>query len=180
MNIDIIKVGDLKCNCYIINKDNNILIIDPGSDYDKIVSKIKDKHVVGIIITHHHFDHDGAANQIRKKYQCNIYDINNLIEGENKIANFNFFIIYTKGHKDDLITIYFKKEKIMFCGDFIFKGNIGRCDLEGGNINQMIESIKKIKQYDRDITIYPGHGPSTTLGYEIDNNIYFSNNVDSL
>ena len=61
----------------------------------------------------------------------------------------------------------------MFCGDFIFKDSIGRYDLDGGNIKDMINSIEKIKKYDRYITIYPGHGEKTTLGYEIDNNIYF-------
>ena len=64
----------------------------------------------------------------------------------------------------------------MFTGDFIFKDNIGRCDLPGGDINEMYASIKKIKLYDSDIDIYPGHGDKTTLGYEIRNNIYFLNN----
>ena len=61
----------------------------------------------------------------------------------------------------------------MFCGDFIFKDSIGRCDLSGGNIIEMLKSINKIKEYPKDITIYPGHGTKTTLGYEINNNPYF-------
>ena len=56
---------------------------------------------------------------------------------------------------------------------FIFKDSIGRCDLDGGNISDMMMSINKIKQYDRDIVIYPGHGDMTTLGYEINNNPFF-------
>jgi glyoxylase-like metal-dependent hydrolase (beta-lactamase superfamily II) len=103
------------------------------------------------------------------------YDKDNLVEGENKIGCFSFNVIYTPGHKEDLITIYFKKDKAMFCGDFIFKDSIGRWDLDGGNIKDMFKSIDKIKRYDRDITIYPGHGEKTTLGYEMDNNMYFRN-----
>ena len=61
----------------------------------------------------------------------------------------------------------------MFSGDFIFKESVGRCDLPGGNIGDMIKSINKIKEYDDDIVIYPGHGDSTTIGYEKNNNIYF-------
>lgn len=180
MFVDIVKVGQLRCNCYLVEKEHKILIIDPGSDFDKIVTKVGARDVVGIIITHHHFDHDGASKEISKKYKCNIYDIFNLPEGKNQIANFTFNVIYTPGHKEDLITIYFPQEKVMFCGDFIFKDTIGRCDLEGGNINDMLHSLNKIKKYNRDIIIYPGHGEHTTLGYEIDNNIYFRDDIDSL
>ena len=60
----------------------------------------------------------------------------------------------------------------MFTGDFIFKGSIGRCDLDGGNINDMMDSLKRLKTYDKDITLYPGHGDFTTLKEEEKNNIY--------
>ena len=90
-----------------------------------------------------------------------------------KTDKFKFEVIYTPGHKEDAITIYFKENKCMFCGDFIFRDSIGRCDLHGGDIKEMLESIKKIKKYDKDTVIYPGHGDKTTLEYEINNNMYF-------
>ena len=65
----------------------------------------------------------------------------------------------------------------MFVGDFIFRDSIGRCDLVGGDMNEMIRSIGRIKMYPRDIKIDPGHGEETTLGYEMDNNIYFRSDV---
>ena len=61
----------------------------------------------------------------------------------------------------------------MFVGDFIFKGTIGRCDLEGGNFNEMLQSLKKIKKYEKVITLYPGHGDKTTIKEELENNSYF-------
>lgn len=106
-----------------------------------------------------------------------MYDRYNLFVGINKIDNFSFEVIYTPGHKEDAITIYFREEKVMFCGDFIFKDSIGRCDLPGGNIVDMKKSIDVIKKYDWDITIYPGHGNKTSLGYEINNNVYFNDFV---
>ena len=175
MKKEVVKVGDLECNCYLLERDGKILVIDPGDDVDKIVNKINDREVVGIIITHYHFDHIGALDDIIDKYKVNVYDRNNMNEGMFKIDNFNFNIIYTPGHRDDCISIYFKDERMMFVGDFIFKDSIGRVDLPGGNMDKMIYSINKIKKYDRDIVIYPGHGDNTTLGYEIDNNIYFKN-----
>lgn len=173
MKIDSIKVGRLRCNCYILDIDGEVLVIDPGDEFEKIDEVISNRKVVGVIITHHHFDHIGAVSEVVKKYKCRIYDRNNLVEGNNEIGKFKFEVIYTPGHKEDLITIYFKEDKVMFTGDFIFKDTIGRCDLEGSSIEDMFNSIEKIKKYPRDIIIYPGHGINTKLGYEIDNNIYF-------
>lgn len=173
MKIDVVKVGELECNCYLLEKDNKVLVIDPGDEVNKIIDKIGDREVAGIIITHYHFDHIGALEILSNKYGVKVYNKNNMTEGKNTIDNFNFEVIYTPGHKEDCITVYFEDNKCMFCGDFIFRDNIGRCDLPGGNIKEMIASIEKIKSYDKDIIIYPGHGDETTLGYEINNNMYF-------
>lgn len=172
MKVDIVKVGYLECNCYLVEIDNKILVIDPGDDSEKIIDMIGDRKVCFVIITHYHFDHIEALDDIVSKYKCKVYDRSNLREGENIIDSFIFDVIYTPGHKEDLITIYFKEDKCMFCGDFIFKGSIGRCDMVGGSIIDMNKSIDKIKKYDRDIVVYPGHGDKTSLGYEIDSNIY--------
>ena len=161
MKIDRVIVGYLKTNCYIISNDNECLVIDPGDEYDKIKEVIGNKRVIGTIVTHHHFDHVGAL-----KYLDNIYDKSNLIEGMNKIGKFNFEVIYTPGHTFDSICIYFKENKVMFVGDFIFKDGIGRTDLGGNNID-MNYSVLKISKYNQDIIIYPGHGDSSILGIEV-------------
>ena len=102
-----------------------------------------------------------------------IYNYSNLEEKEYTISDFSFEVIYNPGHTSDSISYYFKDIESLFCGDFIFYESIGRCDLPTGNINKMKESIKKIKKYPKNIKIYPGHDISTTLNYEIENNIYF-------
>jgi len=173
MEIKILKVGKLRCNCYVLVNEDNALVIDPGDDTEEIIKLIGDMNVSGVIVTHHHFDHDTGVDKIIDEYGCMMYDRYNLDEGINEIDNFKFEVIYTPGHKEDLITIYFKEDKVMFCGDFIFKDSIGRCDLPGSSIPDMVKSLDKIKKYDRDITIYPGHGIKTILGYEIENNVYF-------
>jgi len=173
MKIEIIKVGYLECNCYLLDIDGDVLVIDPGDESYKIINQIGERNVVGVIITHYHFDHIGALDDVVSKYRCNVYDRNNMNEGDNKIGNFLFEIIYTPGHKEDCITVYFKEDNVMFVGDFIFKDNIGRCDLDGGNFEEMMKSIIKIRNYNEDILIYSGHGDRTILGYEIKNNVYF-------
>lgn len=165
MKIDRLIVGPLKTNCYILSIKNKCMIIDPGDEYNKIKKVIGNKKIVGIIVTHYHFDHIGALNYFDKNL---ILDINNLEEKEYYIEDFNFQIIYTPGHKEDLITIYFKKENLMFTGDFIFKGAIGRTDLEGGNPLKMKDSLNKMKKYNKNIVVYPGHGDITKLGNELD------------
>ena len=162
MKIDRVIVGDLKTNCYVISIGDNCLVIDPGDDYNKIKKIIGNKNVVGVIVTHNHFDHIGALNNFD-----NIYDYHNLKEGINSIGEFGFEVIYTPGHTDDSIVIYFKEYNTMFVGDFIFKDGVGRTDL-GGDYYNLVRSIKKISKYDKDITLYPGHGDGTILGREIE------------
>ena len=70
MNIKVVVVGNLETNCYIIEKGNSILIIDPGAEADKIEAQItSDKNVLGIIITHSHDDHTGASLELMNKYK---------------------------------------------------------------------------------------------------------------
>lgn len=157
MIIKTVIVGDLQTNCYILEKNDEVLIIDPGAEAKKIIDTIGNKKVVGCLITHTHFDHIGALKGICSYYKIKLNDYN---EG-----NFFYEVIDTKGHTNDSITFYFKKEKVMFCGDFIFKNSIGRTDL-GGNDNDMKDSLNKISLYEDDIILYPGHGLKTTLGEE--------------
>ena len=177
MKINVINVGFLNENCYVLMINEKVLVIDPGDDFDNIDKFLIGNKVCGVLITHRHFDHIGALSMIVDKYKVKVYDRSNLVNGWNVIDVFKFIVIYTPGHKEDAITIYFKDDKVMFCGDFIFRDSIGRWDLEGGNIQEMCRSILEIKKYDRDIIIYPGHGDKTTLGYEMDNNIYFRDDV---
>lgn len=175
MDIEIIKTGYLEENCYLLIKDNNCLIIDPGDDYEFIKEHIKTLNVVAVLITHHHFDHIGALEQIKKEYKVNVYDNSNLNEEDINIGNFNFEVIFTKGHSNDSISFYFKEENIIFVGDFIFKNSIGRCDLETGDYKEMQKSINKFKlkfKNNKNLIIYPGHGDATNIEQELKHNIY--------
>lgn len=165
MKIKTIKVGYLQANCYILINQKEAIIIDPGDEYEKIKEELEGLTPQAILITHHHLDHIGAL----KKFK-NIKIIDNEKNKEYKIGNFKFQVIETKGHTEDSISFYFKDEKIMFTGDFIFKGTIGRTDLPTGNINEMNKSLNKLKKYPVDTKIYPGHGEKTTLKEEIENN----------
>lgn len=157
MNIKVIPVGPLETNCYVLEKDNEIIIIDPGDDFSKIEQAVKNKKVVACLLTHNHFDHVGALKEVLNKYQLKLNEYNG--------NNFIYETIKTPGHTADSVTYYFKNDKIMFTGDFIFYHGIGRTDL-GGNDYDMQNSLNKFLDYKDDIVIYPGHGPKTILGEE--------------
>ncbi len=157
MQIEMIKVGELRTNCYIVTKNEETIIIDPGDEFQKIQEKCQNKNVVGILVTHHHYDHIGALKQLEEYYNLK----------HNTFNNWNIKIIPSPGHASDLVCFYFKDDKILFSGDFIFYHTIGRYDLEGSNFIDMKKSIQNIITYPIDTIVYPGHGKSTTLKEEI-------------
>ena len=173
MNIERLIVGPLETNTYIVTKNNKTVIIDPGFEEEKIIKACDNKNVVGILITHHHFDHIGALRNFLTKRSIKIFKRSNV--EENKIYNigdFSFKCLYTPGHSKDSVTFYFEDEECMFIGDFIFKDSIGRTDLPGGDQKEMQQSIDKLLTIDKDVKLYPGHYEETTLNEERKNNEY--------
>lgn len=160
--------GYLDENCYLIEGRDSILIVDPGSESEKIISKIKEinKEVKAILITHYHFDHIGALDELKNKYDVNVIDYNS--KQNVNIDDMNFKVIKCYGHTLDSVMFYFYDDKIIFTGDFVFKGTIGIYDKE--NEQTMFESLSMIKDFDKDIVLYPGHGMQTTIGFELKNN----------
>ncbi len=135
LQIKKIIVGMLQTNCYLVtNEKQETIIIDPGSEPEKIKENIQDKKVVGILVTHYHFDHIGALKELEEYYH---------VKANQEISEFTYEIIKTPGHTLDSLSYYFKDEKIVFVGDFIFKNTIGRMNL-GGDAKKMQESIQKI------------------------------------
>jgi hydroxyacylglutathione hydrolase len=80
-------------------------------------------------------------------------------------------IIHVPGHSRGSVALYSADQKFIIIGDVLFNGSIGRTDLPGGNFDSLIDSIKtKILILPCDVTVYPGHGPFTTIKHEIDTN----------
>ena len=142
---------------------------DPGDEYNKICEYTKNLNIEAILITHYHFDHIGALDKFKN---IKIIDYNSE-EQQYQIGEFKFEIIKTPGHTEDSISFYFKEEKMMFVGDFVFENTIGRTDLETGNMKDMEKSIEILKTYPIETILYPGHGNNTTIEKEIKNNPFF-------
>lgn len=159
MKVEILKVGPLETNCYLLKKEDECIIIDPGEEAEKIKDAVGSFKVSTILVTHDHFDHIGALDELLKFYN---------VKKNHYSAVDNMEVINTPGHTYDSKTFYFPQEKVMFCGDFLFKDSFGRIDL-GGNAQDMIKSLELIQLYDKNIVLYPGHGEHTILSEEIAN-----------
>ena len=173
MEIQTITTGYLEENCYLLIHGDSCLVVDPGGEYGEIRKSLKNYQVLGVLITHHHFDHVGALEPLLEEYHTSIYDINSIEKKEYSLGPFHFQIMGNPGHSKDSVRFVFKVEKVMFVGDFVFYHSIGRTDLPGGDSKEMVGSLNQLKKETENYTLYPGHGPKTTLEEEKKNNPYF-------
>jgi len=178
--------------------DNAAVIIDPGAEAEKFkaAAKENDLKIKAILLTHGHFDHIGAANELSEffgvpiytgaggkeyvnnpKYNLSVF-LSNPISFDNVIEKVEgefieiskdcaLKIIATPGHTSDGVTYYDKVNKVAFVGDTIFEGSYGRVDFPGGDEKTLFKSIKeKIFAFPDDTRLFTGHSAPTTVGVE--------------
>lgn len=87
-------------------------------------------------------------------------------------GNTTFRVIHTPGHSKGSVVYYCKEDNVAFTGDTLFRGSIGRTDLPGGSMFQMINSLRLLQQLPDETRLYPGHGPDSTMGLEGATNPY--------
>ena len=175
--------GNLESNGYIIyDKDmGSCYIVDPGYEPKRYIRELEqmDLQVLGILLTHHHYDHVGAVEAIVQRFDCPVYlhredcdqygkPVHMVMEHDQTIllGNEVIQVIHTPGHTRGSVCFYSEKSKLAFTGDTIFNVDLGRTDLADGSPRQMEESIRNvISKWGNDITIYPGHGDPATMKY---------------
>lgn len=207
MKVSTYILGSFGTNCYFITNDviptdNRVAIVDPGSDAQKILSKLNERQLCcsHILLTHAHFDHIMALEELRKATGAPVYihvsDADMLTDNDLNCMNIfcknsviltpaehtvndgdkidlpggTFTVMHTPGHTPG--SVCYVSENIAICGDTIFRNNIGRYDLPRGDFAKLITSLKKIASLPDNTRLYPGHGASTTVGREKDYNIY--------
>jgi len=162
---------DFTGNVWLFEEDNEKTLFDVGTgDCWENIRKLDS--LDRVVITHSHRDHVENLERVVEKYNPKIYAYNpenlnheaeKLKHRENfEISSHSFEVIHTPGHKDDSICLYNAGNGILFTGDLIFpEGSFGRTDLEEGDREKLIESIKKISKLEVD-SFYPGHDSSVT------------------
>lgn len=192
----------LLCNMDI----KECVLIDPADSQDEISRMIDESgcSLKGILLTHGHFDHIMAADAVRDKYGVKVYascDEKNTLEqphinlGEAyglklsvkadvwhkdgeilKLAGFDIEALHTPGHTEGGSCYYIREIGVLFSGDTLFCGSVGRTDFPGGSMSEIVRSIKeKVMVLPDDTKVYPGHGEGTSVGYERVNNPFLVN-----
>jgi len=203
MSIQQYVVSVCATNCYFaINDDTKeVLIIDPGASAKQLAEKVKEHGLqpVGILLTHGHFDHAAAAEELAQLLDIKIYaheaeqetletpglnlsgwegvadtyhaDIYLKDEQKLELAGFQIRVLFTPGHTVGGCCYFFIEQGILFSGDTLFEGSIGRTDFPKGSASQLIRAIKeKLMSLPEQTAVYPGHGDMTSIGMERVNN----------
>ena len=174
-----------------------LLIIDPADAPEKIFQKVEEMQgrPVGILLTHGHYDHILAAEAVKEQYQIKIYACSQEQEmlrepsmnmsgygGKSTsikpdvllhdlevftAAGFSIQMLHTPGHTPGSCCYYLEEEGVLFSGDTLFYGSVGRTDFEGGSTADIVRSLHKlVDNLPEETEVFPGHDASTTIGYE--------------
>ncbi len=186
----------IETNCYIIENNNGFLIIDPCIQLKNIQNETS-KKCLGILLTHGHADHIVDLQEVYEFYQCPIYChkncYNKLFNNSYNMAsllrmklsiniaidkfifvNNDFHIpfdndiirvLYTPGHSN--CSVCYEYNNVLFTGDTLFNGDIGRTDLFSGNSYELRNSLQNIFKQKIDYTIYPGHEEEGKLSNQL-------------
>lgn len=199
MIIKAIAIGAYESNTYLVMDENTKdgFIVDNGGEANKVIEAINKMGMnpKAILLTHGHFDHVSGVDDLRDLLKIPVYihkndwdmienrveifgemrkpeyfiDESSKIAIENKIIN----VIETPGHTPG--GVCFLVDGHLITGDTLFKGTVGRSDFKGGDGAVLISSVKnKLAVLDDEIKVYPGHGPSSTIGFEKMTNPYMA------
>ena len=195
--MDIVRTpqGLYKTNCYILKENGYALIIDPGFHGQRIMKELQDMVPVGIVLTHGHADHICAVDTLVEAYHIPVYmhpkDEELLLvkrrmpsgykerftspyialeEGPLQIGSFSLNVWEVPGHSAGSVFVGYKH--ILFTGDTLFKGTVGKVNTYNGDPVAMKETLERIESFYPFYVVYPGHGSSTTLGHELVTNPY--------
>ena len=204
MKLKIMAVGPLEENCYIIYDETTreACFVDPGAEEARLIAFIEKEGLTPrfIVNTHGHWDHIGAVQALKEKYDIPFYlhaaDAEWFQEplcslfGESKadriavdktiddgdtltLAGETIRVIHTPGHTKGGCVFWCEAGDVAFTGDTLFKGTVGRTDFPGGSYEAILESVQtKLAPLSDSCIVYPGHGPKSNMAWERAHNPY--------
>ena len=204
--IEQLVVGPIETNCYLLRDGEDgreAVIVDPGDDAGEIAGALEELRALpqAILLTHGHYDHILAVNELKKRYpDCLVYigeheramvedsSLNGSFLGEHdpiapdvylkdneeiSLIGRTFRVIGTPGHTAGSVSYYAPEDKVLFSGDTLFFRGMGRTDLPTGNAGELFRSLKRLfAELPPDTEVCPGHGRATVLELEKGNEDY--------
>lgn len=193
MNIKLMQVGEIGTNCYLLEDEDtrSAAIIDPGGEARGILGQAKADgvQVKAILLTHSHYDHTGAVRELREAlpgvpvylHPADAVQLGTAVmppigetlpyqEGDTvPVGNLTVQVLHTPGHTPGGVTL--RVEDVLFTGDTLFQGSMGRTDL-GGSYTEIMGSLKRLGQLEGDLQVLPGHMGVSTLDRERKSNYF--------
>jgi hydroxyacylglutathione hydrolase len=203
--VDRYELGPIGTNCYVVRADraaSEAVVVDPGGDVTQLRLDLarSGARVVGILITHGHWDHLGGVADLAEATGAPVHmaaDEKPLLEEVNsfvpsgihlrpytpevllggdetiELAGMTFETVRVPGHSPAHLAYHV--EGVLFSGDVIFAGSVGRTDLPGADWDVLVESIRRLAdRFPADTVVYAGHGSETTLGAELARNPFLA------
>lgn len=204
MHIAHFPIGPLDTNCFLLYDDKEAVVIDPGGDPTPIIRHLDASRLTltHILLTHLHYDHTAGIKELTGRSGATAYasaadsflldeDLGRggiwglpridpytfapLEPGPLQLLGTTCTVLATPGHTPGGLSFYFPEIKAVFAGDSLFYRSIGRTDFPGGNTQTLLHSIRtQLFTLPEDTTVYPGHGPETSIGDEKRNNPHAS------
>ncbi len=202
LNLSYFTGGIAETNGWMVEAPEGVLLVDaPEGVADWL--EASGVRPAALLLTHQHFDHVMDAARVKAKFGCPIYahaayskgltledlismamgaplkvpafEVDHVLAGMEQVSvgGVDFAVKHVPGHSPDSIGFYWAEQGLLFGGDILFAGSIGRTDFPGGSMKMLLAGIKeKILPLPDETRVLPGHGPETTVGEERQENGY--------
>ena len=191
-----LPLGAYQANCYLVAREGaaEAVVIDPGDTPDRVMGQLEQRGwtAVGVLVTHGHIDHLGGVAAVAREAGVDVwmpageadllrefpgasYAPEHLLDGGETVslAGIDFAVTLVPGHSP--ASVAFHADGHLFVGDVLFAGSVGRTDLPGADWETLVDSIRMLSErFPPETMVYPGHGPPTTLGAELERNPFLT------